>query len=83
MVIPVLAGFYKDKLKVTPRGALFALIGGVLFGEYLGRSLGIQNVLEILVGFGCLGLSLVFIRFYNNIFKQNPKNQPVITKVIG
>jgi len=32
LVVPVIAGFYKDKLKVTPRGALVALIGGGLIG---------------------------------------------------
>jgi SSS family solute:Na+ symporter len=32
LVVPVVAGFYKDKLKVTPRGALFALIGGGVVG---------------------------------------------------
>ncbi len=62
---------------------LFALIVGVLLGEYLGRILAIQNVLEILIGFACLGLSLIFVKVYNNIFKQNIKNQPIITKVIG
>ncbi len=28
VILPVLAGFYKDKLKVTPAGALAAIIGG-------------------------------------------------------
>jgi len=28
LIIPVLAGFYKDRLKVTPPGALAAIIGG-------------------------------------------------------
>jgi SSS family solute:Na+ symporter len=28
LILPVLAGFYKDKLKVTPVGALAAIIGG-------------------------------------------------------
>ena len=60
---------------------LLALIIGTLVGEYLGTTLGIKNVFEILVGFGGLGLSLLFVRFYNNLFKQNLKNQPVITKV--
>jgi SSS family solute:Na+ symporter len=32
LVVPVIAGFYKEKLKVTPRGALAALIGGGLIG---------------------------------------------------
>jgi SSS family solute:Na+ symporter len=32
LVVPVIAGFYKDRLKVTPRGALVALTGGGLIG---------------------------------------------------
>ncbi|MFC1871468.1 hypothetical protein ACFLYF_03605 [Chloroflexota bacterium] len=28
MILPVLAGFYRDRLKVTPAGALVAIIGG-------------------------------------------------------
>jgi len=28
LILPVIAGFYKDKLKVTPLGALVAIIGG-------------------------------------------------------
>ena len=32
LVVPVVAGFYKDKLKVTPQGALAALIGGGAIG---------------------------------------------------
>jgi SSS family solute:Na+ symporter len=32
LVVPVIAGFYKDKLKVTPQGALVALIGGGIVG---------------------------------------------------
>jgi sigma-E factor negative regulatory protein RseC len=62
---------------------LVALIAGVLVGEYLGMTFGVKDVLAILGGFGFLGLSLIFVRYYNNIFKQNLKNQPVITKVIG
>ena len=32
LVVPVIAGFYKDRLKVTPQGALAALIGGGIIG---------------------------------------------------
>jgi sigma-E factor negative regulatory protein RseC len=60
---------------------LLALIIGTLVGEYLGTTLGITHVFEILVGFGGLGLSFIFVRYYNNLFKQNLKNQPIITKV--
>ena len=30
VIIPVLAGFYKDKLKLTSLGAIFAIVGGGL-----------------------------------------------------
>jgi sigma-E factor negative regulatory protein RseC len=62
---------------------LLALIFGTLLGEYLGTRFGIQNVFEILVGFGFLGLSLIFVRSYDQIFRHNLKNQPVITKIVG
>jgi sigma-E factor negative regulatory protein RseC len=61
---------------------LFALVVGALFGGYLGTRLGIRNVLEILGSFSFLGLSLIIVRLYNNRFKQDIHNQPVITKVI-
>jgi SSS family solute:Na+ symporter len=32
LVVPVIAGFYKEKLKLTPQGALVALIGGGVIG---------------------------------------------------
>jgi len=32
LVVPVIAGFYKKKLRVTPQGALAALIGGGVIG---------------------------------------------------
>jgi SSS family solute:Na+ symporter len=31
-VVPVIAGFYREKLKLTPQGALAALIGGGVIG---------------------------------------------------
>jgi SSS family solute:Na+ symporter len=50
LVVPVIAGFYKDKLKVTPRGALVALIGGGIIG-LLGKVPGLDIPLK-----GDLGL---------------------------
>ncbi len=61
---------------------LFGLVVGAFVGEYLGTTFGIRNILGILGGFGLLGLSLIVVRLYNNYFKQNPKNQPVIRKVV-
>ena len=60
VIIPVLAGFYRDKLKVTPSGAIAAIIGGgaaalisKLFDiKYLDViSLGISAVLLFTVSF--------------------------------
>jgi len=50
LVVPVVAGFYKEKLKVTPRGALAALIGGGVIG-LLGKIPGLDIPLK-----GDLGL---------------------------
>jgi solute:Na+ symporter, SSS family len=50
LVVPVIAGFYKEKLKVTPQGALAALIGGGLIG-LLGKIPGLNIPLK-----GDLGL---------------------------
>ncbi len=61
---------------------LIALILGVLAGEYLGKVFGITTILEVLGGFVALGIALIFVKLYDNVFRQNRKNQPVITKVI-
>jgi SSS family solute:Na+ symporter len=50
LVVPVIAGFYKEKLKVTPQGALAALIGGGTIG-LLGKIPGLDIPLK-----GDLGL---------------------------
>jgi SSS family solute:Na+ symporter len=50
LVVPVIAGFYKERLKVTPRGALAALIGGGVVG-LLGKIPGLDIPLK-----GDLGL---------------------------
>ena len=53
LVIPVIAGFHKEKLKVTPRGALVALIVGGLVG-LLGKVPGIDIPLKEDLGLiGC------------------------------
>ncbi len=61
---------------------LAALIAGTLLGRYLGTRTGVKDIFEIFVGFACLGLSFFFVRYYNNIFKRQLKNQPVITKIV-
>jgi SSS family solute:Na+ symporter len=65
LVIPVIAGFYKDKLKVTAQGALAALIGGGVIG-LLGKIPGLDLPLKAdlgLIGFGA-SASLLFAVSY-------------------
>ena len=54
LVVPVIAGLYKDKLKVTTQGAMAALIGGGVTG-LLGKIPGLDMPLKAdfgLIGFG-------------------------------
>jgi SSS family solute:Na+ symporter len=57
LIVPVIAGFYKDKLKVTSRGALVAIIGGGS-AALISRIFGIQY-LEL--GSLLIGVSLLFV----------------------
>ena len=38
MLVPVVAGFYKEKLGLTPIGALMALVGGGMTAAFMGKS---------------------------------------------
>ena len=65
LVVPVIAGFYKDKLKVTPQGALAALIGGGTIG-LLGKipSLDIPLKGDLgLIGFGASAVLLFGVSY--------------------
>jgi len=65
LVVPVIAGFYKEKLKVTPRGALFALIGGGVVG-LLGKIPGLDIPLKGdlgLIGFAVSAVLLFAVSF--------------------
>jgi len=65
LVVPVIAGFYKDKLKVTPRGALAALIGGGTIG-LLGKIPGLDIPLKGdlgLIGFGVSAILLFGVSY--------------------
>ena len=61
---------------------LAALIAGTLLGKYIGTRVGVKDLFEIFVGFACLGFSFLFVRYYNNLFKRQIRNQPVITKIV-
>ena len=65
LVVPVVAGFYKEKLKVTPRGALIALIGGGVIG-LMGKIPGLDIPLKGdlgLIGFAVSGVLLFGVSF--------------------
>jgi len=65
LVVPVVAGFYKEKLKVTPRGALAALIGGGVIG-LIGKIPGLDIPLKGdlgLIGFAVSGVLLFGVSF--------------------
>jgi SSS family solute:Na+ symporter len=55
LVVPVIAGFYKEKLKVTPQGALAALIGGGVVG-LMGKIPGLDVPLK--GDFGLIGFAV-------------------------
>ena len=70
LILPVIAGFYKDRLKITPLGALSAVIGGgavALSIKLLGAntSLDIPRYLE-LVGLLVSAFLLLFVSFIDN-----------------
>jgi SSS family solute:Na+ symporter len=65
LVVPVIAGFYKDKLRVTPRGALAALIGGGtigLLGKIPGLDIPFKGDLG-LIGFAVSAIILFGVSF--------------------
>jgi Na+/proline symporter len=65
LVVPVIAGFYKEKLKVTPQGALAALIGGGvtgLMGKIPGLDIPLKGDLG-LIGFAVSAILLFGVSF--------------------
>jgi SSS family solute:Na+ symporter len=65
LVVPVVAGFYKERLKVTPGGALAALIGGGVVG-LLGKAPGLDIPLKEdlgLIGFAVSAVLLFGVSF--------------------
>jgi SSS family solute:Na+ symporter len=65
LVVPVIAGFYKDRLKVTPQGALAALIGGGVIG-LMGKIPGLDIPLKGdlgLIGFAVSAVLLFGVSF--------------------
>jgi SSS family solute:Na+ symporter len=65
LVIPVIAGFYKEKLKVTSQGALAALIGGGVIG-LVGKIPGLDIPLK--EDFGLIGFAVSAIFLFGVSF---------------
>jgi SSS family solute:Na+ symporter len=77
LVVPVVAGFYKDKLKVTPRGALFALIGGGVVG-LLGKIPGLDIPLK--GDLGLIGFAVSAVLLFGVSFLDPKRSSPRGTK---
>jgi len=77
LVVPVIAGFYKKKLRVTPRGALVALIGGGIIG-LLGKVPGLDIPLK--GDFGLIGFAVSAILLFGVSFLDLKRASPRGTK---
>ena len=77
LVVPVIAGFYKDKLKVTPRGALAALIGGGIIG-LLGKIPGLDIPLK--GDLGLIGFAVSAILLFGVSLLDPKRSSPRGTK---
>ncbi len=73
LILPVIAGFYKSKLRVTPLGALAAIVGGgaaalIIKLFHLSTLLGIRwlELAGLLTG----GLLLFIVSFFDNKMKS-------------
>jgi len=77
LVAPVVAGFYKEKLKVTPQGALAALIGGGVVG-LLGKIPGLDIPLK--GDLGLIGFAVSAILLFGVSFLDLKRSSPRDTK---
>lgn len=64
VILPVLTGFYREKLRLTSEGALAAIIGGGVVG-LISKIAGIQNL-----DLGALGVSLFLLFFVSFIARK-------------
>ncbi len=82
LILPVIAGFYKSKLKVTPLGALAAIVGGGAAALII-KLFNISTLLDIrwleLAGLLIGGLLLFIVSFWDN--KMKSKNG-FITRIV-
>jgi solute:Na+ symporter, SSS family len=75
VILPVIAGFYKDKLKVTPTAALFAIIGG----GFAGLASKIWSIKYLDLGALLIsGLILLLVSLIENRIKAGKKKSKMI-----
>ena len=67
IIIPVIAGFYREKLKVTPAGALAAVLGGGT-AALISKITGIEHLDLGSLAIG--GVLLFGVSFIDNAFKK-------------
>jgi SSS family solute:Na+ symporter len=77
LVIPVIAGFYKKKLKVTPRGALAALVGGGVTG-LVGKIPGVDIPLK--GDLGLIGFAVSAVLLFGVSFLDSKRSSFRLTK---
>jgi SSS family solute:Na+ symporter len=77
LVVPVIAGFYKEKLRVTPRGALVALIGGGVVG-LLGKIPGLDIPLK--EDLGLIGFAVSAVLLFGVSLLDSKMSSPRGTK---
>jgi SSS family solute:Na+ symporter len=71
LVVPVIAGFYKERLKVTWQGALAAIIGGGAIG-LIGKIPAVDFSLKDDLGLIGFGVSAVLLFAVSYLTKRNP-----------
>jgi len=77
LVVPVVAGFYKGKLRVTPRGALAALVGGGIIG-LLGKIPGLEIPLK--EDLGLIGFAVSAVLLFGVSLLDPKRSSPRGTK---
>ena len=77
LVVPVIAGFYREKLRVTPRGALAALTGGGVVG-LLGKLPGLD--IPFKEDLGLIGFAASAALLFGVSFLDARKSSPRGTK---
>ncbi|MBP2625513.1 MAG: positive regulator of sigma RseC/MucC [Firmicutes bacterium] len=62
---------------------LFAAFVGAVIGDFIGRFLGIEELISKLAGgLGATVLSIWYIKYYDDSSRADEKMQPVIIKII-